>query len=220
MPRKKTGNLGKGKLLIRVFCEGESEQAYTEYLKKKFSDVAIIKYPKSPGLFEYANDIFKKDPQYRDNAEVTDEIWFFFDVEPGDVQVLEQRMKIVKRLRRLRTNPNIKVRFLMTKGCIEYWLMLHYKMYNPSIQTTSEKERVVKELLENEPSYRKGNCVSTAKIAEKYPAAINNSKMILTGLLEKGMPGLSDTDERNTWLCRCSFTFSTVHEAIEFLQSL
>lgn len=30
------GTRGSGKRIIKVFCEGESEQAYTEYLKKKF----------------------------------------------------------------------------------------------------------------------------------------------------------------------------------------
>lgn len=34
----------KTKPLIYVFCEGESEQAYTEFLKKTFSDLAVIKY--------------------------------------------------------------------------------------------------------------------------------------------------------------------------------
>ena len=43
---RKTGGRGSGKVLIRVFCEGESEQAYTEFLKHKFSDVAVIEYPK------------------------------------------------------------------------------------------------------------------------------------------------------------------------------
>ena len=45
MTRKKRdcGSRGTEKAIIRVFCAGESEQAYTEYLKKKFSDVSVIK---------------------------------------------------------------------------------------------------------------------------------------------------------------------------------
>lgn len=31
----------KAKPLIQVFCEGESEQAYTDFLKKQFEDVAL-----------------------------------------------------------------------------------------------------------------------------------------------------------------------------------
>lgn len=66
----------KIKPLIYVFCEGESEIEYTKYLKEKFEDVAVIQKPVK-GLFEVADKKFKKDAKYRNNAEVTDEIWFF-----------------------------------------------------------------------------------------------------------------------------------------------
>lgn len=46
MPRK----FKKSKVSICVFCEGESEQAYTDFLKSKFCDVAVFKRPSSPGL--------------------------------------------------------------------------------------------------------------------------------------------------------------------------
>lgn len=42
----KVGSRGSGKAVIRVFCEGESEQAYTEFLKKRFSDVEEIEIQK------------------------------------------------------------------------------------------------------------------------------------------------------------------------------
>ena len=128
MTRKKRdcGSRGTGKAIIRVFCEGESEQAYTEYLKKKFSDVAVIQYPKEPGLFGRAEDRFNK---YRDYTEVIDEVWFFFDVETKDVNKWDERYRIIKKLRKLRKDQNIRVRLLMTSSCIEYWLMLHKKLY-------------------------------------------------------------------------------------------
>ena len=72
----------KIKPLIYVFCEGESEIEYTKYLKEKFEDVAVIQKPVK-GLFEVADKKFKKDAKYQNNAEVTDEIWFFFDVDDG-----------------------------------------------------------------------------------------------------------------------------------------
>lgn len=65
------------KPLIYVFCEGESEQAYTDFLKKVFSDVAVIKRPKETGLFEEAQTKFSRDAKYKNSIEVTDEIWFF-----------------------------------------------------------------------------------------------------------------------------------------------
>lgn len=205
---------------IVVFCEGESEQAYTDFLKKEFKDVASIKRPSATGLFEEADGKFKKDKAYRDYAEVTDEIWFFFDVETKDIGLWDARMKIIKRLRTLRKKPGIKVRLLMTTGCIEYWLMLHYEMYTPLIQTVAEKQRVIERLLSKEPNYQKGDTAATAKIAQNYPKAVIHSKQTVLNLLSQGLPGLEDTDERNRWLCQKCLTFSNIYEAIDFLTSL
>ena len=72
---------------IVVFCEGESEQAYTDFLRKEFKDVASIHRPKATGLFDVADSKYKKDTKYRDYAEVTDEVWFFFDVETKDISI-------------------------------------------------------------------------------------------------------------------------------------
>lgn len=165
MPRR----VKKEKPYIVVFCEGESEQAYIDFLKKEFRDVASIKRPSATGLFEVADDKFKKDKKYRDYTEVTDEIWFFFDVETKDISTWDARIKIIKKLRSLRKKPNIRVRLLMTTGCIEYWLMLHYEMYTPPIQTVAQKERVMDRLLTKAPNYRKGNADEMAKIAQEYP---------------------------------------------------
>ena len=92
---------------IVVFCEGESEQAYTDFLRKEFKDVASIHRPKATGLFDVADNKYKKDAKYRDYAEVTDEVWFFFDVETKDIGAWESRLKIIKRLRSLRKDPNV-----------------------------------------------------------------------------------------------------------------
>ena len=216
MPRQ----LRKQKPYIVVFCEGESERAYMDFLKKKFSDVAAFKFNCSTNLFEEADSKFKKDKRYSDYTEETDEIWFFFDVETKDIPKWDSRLEIIKRLRRLRKKPNIKVRLLMTSGCIEYWLMLHYEMFAPHVQTEAEKKEMLTRLVRKEPTYQKGDFVSTAKIAEHYPTAVTNAKQTVSFLLQDGLPGLDDTDERNRWLCTSCLTFSTVYEAIDFLESL
>ncbi len=212
--------LKKVKPLIYVFCEGESEQAYTDFLKKKFSDVAVIKRPASPELFEGAKARFANDPKYRNSVEETDEIWFFFDVETKDVGKWDCRMKIINSLRKLKKKPGIRVRLLMTTGCIEYWLMLHYKMYTPPLQSVPEKERVIAELKAKEPIYSKGNYAVTAHIAENYPTAVVNAAKTVHNLLSEGLPGQEETDERNKWLHTQCKTFSTVYEAINYIESL
>ncbi len=111
--------LRKAKPLIYIFCEGESEQAYAAFFKEHFSDAASFKSPASTGLFSFAESKFSKDARYRNSAEVTDEIWFFFDVEESDHDKWNDRLKTIKKLRRLRKKPNIRVRLLMTTACVE-----------------------------------------------------------------------------------------------------
>ena len=209
--------LKKSKVSICVFCEGESEQAYTDFLKSKFQDLAVFKRPSSTGLFDDADNRFKKDPKYRDYADVIDEIWFFFDVEEKDIDNWSKRLEIIKRLRHLLKKPQIRIRLLMTTGCIEYWLMLHYRLFAPPVLTVPEKEQMLRQVIKEEPTYKKGNYIATARIAQHYPTAVKNAGIVLQNLLKEGMPG---TDERNLWLCKNCRTFSTVQEAVSFLESL
>lgn len=216
MPRK----IKPAKTLIYVFCEGESEQVYTDYLKKIFSDVAVIKRPPDTGLFDEADAKFSKSPKYRNSIEVTDEIWFFYDIEEKDISKWNDRFAIIKKLRKLRKKVGIRVRLLMTSGCIEYWFMLHYKYYTPKLITVPEKEKVINEVKKIVPTYKKGDYVSTEKIAVNYMNAVTNSKKTIKALQSDGLPGLADTDERNQWLNTKSVTFSNVYEAIEYLLGL
>ena len=210
----------KAKPLIYVFCEGESEQAYTKFLKETFSDYAVIKPPKSTGLFEYAKNIYSNDVSYKDSAEITDEIWFFFDVEADQRDKWNKRLTIIRHLRNLRKPEKITVRLLMTTACIEYWLLLHFEKCAPSIETKPDKEGILHRLEEKESSYKKGDYTSTSQIAKRYPQAVINAKAVLEELLQDGLPELNDSDERNRWLYTCSKTFSTVFEAIEYLETL
>lgn len=50
----------KIKPLIYVFCEGESEIEYVNFLKEKYEDVAVIQKPVK-GLFSTADKKFKKE---------------------------------------------------------------------------------------------------------------------------------------------------------------
>ena len=208
------------KSVIIVVCEGESEQAYIDYLKKQFEDVAASNYQRCTGHFEAAKDKFSRDPKWKNYANEIDEVWFFFDVELKDKAKWAERHKIMQYISKLRKKPNIKIRLLMTTGCMEYWLMLHYRLFAPPVQTEAEKERMLSAVREKEPNYQKGNKEITARIAKHYPIAVENAEKTLKNLLAQGLPGLEDTDERNRWLCEKCLTFSTVQEAINYLEEL
>lgn len=186
-------------------------------MKEKFEDVAVIQKPVK-GLFEVADKKFKKDAKYRNNAEVTDEIWFFFDVDDGQTGSWDRIQKIVSTLKKLRKKPNIRVRLLMTTGCVEFWFLLHYKKVVPSIQTVAEKENVLR-LLQNEcPGYVKGDSNTTRKIADHFKQASINGDWVL-GQIE-GLPTLEDSDVRNRWLYQSSRIFTTGARSIKFLENL
>ena len=208
------------KKLIFIFCEGESEQAYAEFLKERFYDVASIRYPAAAGLFDTARNKFRNEARYRNNVEEIDEIWFFFDVEESDHGKWSERYAIIQELRKMKRRPNIRVRLLMTTACVEYWFMLHYQMFAPAISTVPDKERI-RHLLETRmPGYKKGDKDTINKIAEHYSTAVRNGSRTFHNLLSEGLPTLEDTDDRNFWLYQSSKTFTTVQEAIVYLESL
>ena len=207
----------KIKPLIYIFCEGESEIEYAKYLKERYEEVAVISKPVK-GLFSVADKKFKKDVKYRNNAEVTDEIWFFFDVDDGQTGSWDGIQKTISTLQKLRKKPNIRVRLLMTTGCVEYWFLLHYKKICPSIQNVADKENILK-MLQNEcPGYEKGDSATTRKKAETLENAIKNGNWVLEHV--EGLPTLDDNDVRNRWLYQSSLTFTTVQDALKFLESL
>ena len=205
------------KPLIYIFCEGESEIEYANFLKERFAETAIIKKPVK-GLFEVARNKFKREARYRNDAEITDEIWFFFDVDEEQTGSWEKNKKIISTLKRLRKRPNIRIRLLMTTGCIEYWFLLHYKKTNPSIQSPAEKEKVLENLKKYCSNYAKGDSRAIREIGGNLSNAVENGKWVLHNL--EGLPMTDDEDIRNRWLYQSSLTFTTVHEAIEFLEGL
>ena len=160
---RKAGFLSPRKA-IYVFWEGESEEVYTKYLKKGFSNKATIIIHGEKGTFHTAKSYFRGNKRFQNNVKELDEIWFFFDVETKDIRKWDQRIKVINYLRKMRKNPKIRVRLLMTTGCIEYWLMLHYKMFAPSFLTETEKKRMLAEVVAVEPTYEKGDYTSTARI--------------------------------------------------------
>ena len=188
-------------------------------MRSLFQEEAVIKCSKGTGLFSHAVNMFDNNKGYRDDKEITDEIWFFFDIEEANRLQWDKLLKMIKKIRRMR-NPQIRIRLLMTKACLEYWLLLHYERVAPNIATPAEKENVETKLKKHVPNYRKGDQASVDLIVEKCEAAVENGKWVLSNLINVGLPRLEDTDDRNQWLYHCTNTFTTAHEAIEFLMNL
>ena len=93
-------------------------------------------------------------------------------------------------------------------------------MYAPPLQTKAEKEAVISDLKKIVPTYKKGDEQSMKKITVSSKRALTNGAQTLHNLISAGMPCIDDKDIRNEWLYKNCLTFSNIHEAINYLESL
>ncbi len=206
------------KKAVYVFWEGESEKAYTEFLRKFFVSHCSISVHREKGLFDHANAYFRGNNHFKDDLDELDEIWFFFDVEADMQNKWEESMKYLKDIRTARKKNPIQIRLLMTRCCIEYWFLLHYERCAPSLVLPGDKEKMLERVRSFVPQYQKGNIKSTAEIAKHFDEAIKNGEWTLALLENQGIP--TDPQKRDRWLFEGDYTFTTVHEAIVFLKNL
>lgn len=96
------------------------------------------------GLFAVADKAFSAKGIYADDVLDVDEIWLVFDTEIEMRVKWKENWNIVKKLRKKCKNAIVKM--YMTKGCIEYYFLLHYEKTQPLIATVQDKENLLKRL--------------------------------------------------------------------------
>lgn len=211
-------NTRERKPYIIVFWEGESEEAYMKFMRNEFHEYLNLTVNSQKGVFEAAKKAFSSSGIYSDDTSLVDEIWFVFDTELELRSKWNEYFTIIRQLKKKCRNAD--TRLLMTKGCIEYYFMLHYEKTAPQIVTTVDKERVLEDLKKRHcENYKKGDAVSINEIAKHYPTAIENGIWSLKRI-EDDLGGISDDDERVRRLFITDQTFSNVHEGIEYLVQL
>lgn len=212
------------KKAIYVFWEGESEEAYTKYLRQAFKNKSVINIHGEKGTFHTAQSYYRGNKRFQNDIHELDEIWFFFDTEIEKGGQWDENWECLKSIIETRKQDNpIRICLLMTTCCIEYWFLLHYERTAPSIATPADKERVTKRLRDKVASYKKGNYQSITAIAsQNQKEAIDNGRWTLKRLEQDGMPMRSpdNTSESDKWLFKGTSTFTTVHEALEMLINL
>lgn len=215
--RRKVHKKRPVKAYFVVFCEGESEEAYVHFLNNEFKDVASFDAYIVSNFFEDSYNKIIKDGVLKNKITEATEIWFFFDTELKDKNNWKHAFEFIQKIRRHTKKPT---RLLMTTGCVEYWLLLHFTKTSPVIQTEAEKKRIMNTLKAEESTYEKGHKKATAKIAQNYLKAMVHAKEIISNLEKDGLPKTDEIDQRNKWLFEQNKTFSNVHEALAVLLEL
>lgn len=210
------------KKAIYVFWEGESEEVYTKCIKETFSKSATIYTHREKGTFSTAKAFYRGNTKFRENLPEYDEIWFFFDTELDKANQWETNWEYLEEVLAAKHPHDFRIRLLMTSGCVEYWFLLHYEKVAPVIISPADKGRVQEQLKTYVPTYQKGDYQSTQMIAEQYEKGIINGRWSLDRLIPDGLPQKRGKvrDPRDHWLYKGEHTFTTVHEAIEYLKKL
>jgi len=204
---------------IIIFWEGESEEQYFKFLKDRFHEVANLNVHNKKGLFGAADKAFSLKGVYSDDVLDVDEIWLVFDTEVEMRAKWKENWDIVKKLRKKCKNATVKL--FMTKGCIEYYFLLHYEKTQPLIVTVQDKENLLKRLSTKDycPGYKKGDKETIWKIAERYTMAIENGEWCLKRIADE-LKGVSTEDAITEKFYFTDSTFTNTHRAVQYLCDL
>ena len=129
----------KGKKInpkLWVFCEGESEEAYINFLRSKYRLPSIKIVAKVVG--SAISDRKIKNYKKGEEAHLNDETFLFYD---GDVSEVNATLKRIS-----------GVKLLITTPCLELWYLLHYG----NIETALSSNDCEQKLKDNNSRYRKG----------------------------------------------------------------
>lgn len=215
---RQSKNLKRNPYII-VFWEGESEEQYMKYMRQFFHRKVNLTVNPKKGVFDVAKKAFSTKGVYADDVADVDEIWMIFDTEKDLRQNWNKNWDIVQSVKR--KCKHAEVRLLMTQGCIEYFFLLHYEKLAPTITTPADKDNMVAKLAGEKYclGYKKGDQITTYKIAERFDTGIENGKWSMKRINDELNAARTDEDKYRI-LYFTDSTFTNVHEAIEYLKDL
>lgn len=144
---------------IYIFCEGESEDAYIQFLKIKYRlpIQVITKITKN----KISTKLIKTNLKSYEKHE-KDRIFLMYDI---DVQGFLEKLLIIKN--------QIAIDLILSNPCMELWFLLHQKNQTAEINS----ENCLKQLITYFPDYKKGIICNKLqnKLKEKLKEAKNRA---------------------------------------------
>jgi len=130
-----------------IFCEGESEESYVQYLRNKYRLPVEIVSKVTKGNID--SKLIKKHISSRPQHE-KDIIFLMYDI---DVTGFIDKLNEIKK--------HVKSELLVSNPCFELWYYLHFNNQTAEIST----DRCIKKLENICPDYKKGTI--SVKLKEK-----------------------------------------------------
>lgn len=108
----------KMKPVFLVFCEGETEETYLDFLRRTYkSPIKIIPKIEGDSISQKLINKRKKEVRISDNEQIT--TFLMYDL---DVDIVAYKLKVCDAI------------LLCSNPCIELWFLLHTREQNSSIQ--------------------------------------------------------------------------------------
>lgn len=118
------------KPVFLIFCEGETEEAYLDYLKQAYrSPIRIVPKIEGDSISQRLIDVRKKELKISKTDKIL--VFLMYDM---DVPVVNERIKDC-RAYKLLSNP-----------AIEFWFLLHGKDWRTKISTAEAYSELLKNL--------------------------------------------------------------------------
>ncbi len=158
--KRRKSSRRKIKPIFFIFCEGQTEEAYSKFLKQLFRIPLQIKTKVTgQGISQRFIRNFKREIQ-RGNYSKEDKTFLMYDI---DSEVFLNRLQRLNDVEILASNPSIEI-----------WFLLHYKEQNASIST----ENCLRELKSFNPNYEKGrlNLALRRKLESKMRVAVTRAR--------------------------------------------
>ncbi|MFC2113402.1 RloB family protein [Bacteroidota bacterium] len=143
-----------------VFCEGESEEKYISYLKRKYRFPTIVIDSKIAG--HRISERYIRNYKKSRFTHPKDRTFLFYDVD--DPRIL-RRISEIKNAEIIASNP-----------CFELWYLLHFQEQNSELSSLECRRSLTQKL----PDYRKGRISRDLKqvIEKNHLKAMNRARKL------------------------------------------
>jgi hypothetical protein len=187
--------------VIRIVCEGEkTEPIYFNELKKAFrlsnANIKVCGRGSDPlSVVDFAIETYRREPEF-------DRVYCVFDRDRHTTYPAA-----LDKVRRTRLGRGNKIFAIPSVPCFEFWLLLHFTYTTRPFDAPpgdSICSRVIEELMNYLPAYRKGQQDFFYKMQDKLDNAISNSRRV------EQFHQTSGTDNPST----------LVHSLVDYLRDL
>lgn len=171
----------KFRLVIEVFCDGETEKQYVESVRSKLRNESVT-FHIHPlfGRADRFEDVFEEIQSLLDTEEYKHNMLIFYITDMDTIHAQKKFKDYNQMKQKCLASPDARKRLFIieTRPCFEFWLLLHYVHTTKPFACCDEVEA---ELKDHWPEYKKSSkCAKQIfdKLQDRLETAIERARKI------------------------------------------